>query len=240
MKLIFAGTRGEIESRTQAHDMHTALVVGYRRRRVMIDCGRDWLERQLPAGVRAIVLTHAHPDHAWGLSGGCDLPVYATRQTIELIKGFGIRRLVRVEPRRPFEVRGITFEAFEVEHSIRCPAVSYRVTAGKVAVHYGPDVVFIHDRDEALAGVKLYIGDGATLKRSFVRRRGERLIGHSPVTTQLGWCAKVGVAQAIITHCGAQIVDGDEKEMSERVAAWGRELGVKAEIARDGMERVVR
>ena len=66
MKLLFLGTRGEIEARTRRHRMHSSLLVSYRSTRVMIDCGLDWLgkfERLRPS---AIVLTHAHPDHALG------------------------------------------------------------------------------------------------------------------------------------------------------------------------------
>ena len=33
----------------------------------MIDCGLDWLGKFEKLQPDAIVLTHAHPDHAWGL-----------------------------------------------------------------------------------------------------------------------------------------------------------------------------
>jgi glyoxylase-like metal-dependent hydrolase (beta-lactamase superfamily II) len=81
MKLTFLGTRGEIEKRTRRHHMHTSLMVSYRGGDVMIDCGLDWLgkfERLRPG---AIVLTHAHPDHAWGLRHGVPCPVHAPQQT---------------------------------------------------------------------------------------------------------------------------------------------------------------
>jgi ribonuclease BN (tRNA processing enzyme) len=45
MKLTFIGTRGEIDARTRRHRMHTSLLVSYRRARVMIDCGLDWLRK---------------------------------------------------------------------------------------------------------------------------------------------------------------------------------------------------
>ena len=70
-----------------------------------------------------------------------------------------------------------------MEHSLLAPAVGYRVSAGRACFFYVPDVVFIHERAAALKGVQLYIGDGATVSRSFVRKRGERLIGHAPVRT---------------------------------------------------------
>jgi hypothetical protein len=53
--------------------------------------------------------------------------------------------------------------------------------------------------------------------RSFVRRRGKALIGHSPVRTQLTWCQKEGVPKAIITHCGSEIVTGDEREIAAKL-----------------------
>jgi glyoxylase-like metal-dependent hydrolase (beta-lactamase superfamily II) len=40
----------------------------------MIDCGADWLGRIRAIAPTAIVLTHAHADHAAGLAGGCSIP----------------------------------------------------------------------------------------------------------------------------------------------------------------------
>jgi len=67
MKLTFLGTRGEIEAKTPQHRMHASLLVSYRGARVMIDYGLDWLGKFERLHPDAIALTHAHPDHAWGL-----------------------------------------------------------------------------------------------------------------------------------------------------------------------------
>src|SRR5207249_3094591 len=178
VKLTFLGTRGEIEARTRRHHMHTSLLVSYRRAKVMIDCGQDWLGKFDRLQPDAIVLTHAHPDHAWGLKNGAPCPVHA------------------------------------------------------------PDLVFIRDRAAALRGVKIYIGDGATLTRSFIRRRGKSLIGHSPVRTQLTWCGKEGVPRAVITHCGSEIVKGDERKIGAQLREMAAERGIEACIAHDGMELI--
>lgn len=242
MKLTFLGTRGEIDARTRRHGMHTSLLVSYHRRRVMVDAGEDWRGELETVAPHAVVITHAHPDHAFGLDRGAPAPVWATEESWRAMQDYPIadvdRRLVR--PRAPVQVEGIAFEAFPVEHSTRAPAVGYRITAGRVAVFYAPDVVYIEDRAKALAGARLYIGDGATMARSMVRRRGERLIGHAPVRTQLTWCEKEGVPEAIITHCGSQIVEGDERTLGARLRAWAEERGVEASFAHDGMERVLR
>jgi phosphoribosyl 1,2-cyclic phosphodiesterase len=239
MHLQFLGTRGEIPVRTRQHRMHSALLVSYRTGRVMIDCGLDWLRRVWRLRPDAIVLTHAHPDHAWGLKNGAPCPVFAPEQTWQTLKGCRVddRRVLPL--RKPETICGIAFEAFAVEHSLLAPAVGYRVSVGRVYFFYAPDVVFIHERAAALREVQLYIGDGATISRSFIRRRGERLIGHAPVRTQLGWCAKERVPRAIITHCGSEIVTGDERQLAAKIAAVARELGVEARIARDGMKMIV-
>lgn len=222
--------------------MHTSLEVSYRRRRVMIDAGQDWLGELGTVRPHAIVVTHAHPDHAWGLADGAPCPVYATDTTWEAMHDYAIpaHRRRRVAVGAVFEVEGISFEAFGVAHSIRAPAVGYRVRAGRAKIFYVPDVVYIEERDRALAGVDLYIGDGATMAQSFVRRRGDTLIGHTPVRTQLTWCQKAGVPRAIISHCGAEIVDGDPAALQRQLDEWASARGVTAEFACDGMERILR
>jgi hypothetical protein len=84
--------------------------------------------------------------------------------------------------------------------------------------------------------VQVYIGDGATVTRSFIRKRGKALIGHSPVRTQVTWCQKEGVPRAIITHCGSEIVTGDEREIAAKFRAMAIERGIEVRIAYDGMK----
>ncbi len=241
MKLTFLGTRGYIEARTRRHRRHTALMVTYQGRRLVIDWGEDWHGQwsEIPRP-RALLVTHAHPDHVAGLQSGAPCPVHATSASWKVIGDYPLHSRHHVGLRKPFEVAGIRCEAFGVQHSLRAPAVGYRLSAGRATVFYVPDLVFIRERAEALRGVDCYIGDGATLETSFVRRRGDSLIGHTPVRTQLTWCQKEGVPRAIITHCGAQIVEGDERKLGAELRKMARERGVHAEIAYDGLEVVLR
>lgn len=235
MVLRFLGTRGEIEARTRAHRMHASLEVAYRGRGVMIDCGADWRTRVWRLAPKAIVLTHAHPDHAAGLADGAPCPVWATEQTWRVLARYPIEDRRVLAPRTPARIRGITFEAFPVVHSLIAPAVGLRITAGRARIFYVPDLVYIPDRAAALKDVDVYVGDGASLVRPLVRRRDGTPIGHAAVRTQLGWCAKEGVPRAIITHCGTQIVTADARVVAARVRAMGEDRGVRAEVARDGL-----
>jgi len=240
VKLKFLGTRGEIDIRTRLHRMHSSLEVSYKGRAVMIDCGLDWLRRIHRMRPDAIVLTHAHPDHAWGLKNGAPCRVYASEQTWRILKRFPVLDRTTIEPRRPFDIHGITLEAFPVEHSIRAPAVGYRITAGASSIFYVPDLVSIYDAHEALRGIRLYIGDGARLRRPIVRKTAGSLVGHSPIRTQLGWCHQEGVRKALFTHCGSEIVRADSGQIARSVRNLGLEQGVDAGIAIDGMDVILR
>lgn len=110
------------------------------------------------------------------------------------------------------------------------------MSAGRACIFYAPDLIFIHERSAALKGVQIYIGDGATVTQSFIRKRGKALIGHSPVRTQLTWCQKEGVPHAIITHCGSEIVTGNERDITAKIYAMALERDVDVQIAYDGMK----
>jgi phosphoribosyl 1,2-cyclic phosphodiesterase len=216
-------------------------MVSYYGQEVLLDCGEDWLERVEDLKPRAIVVTHAHPDHAWGLKKGAPCPVYATQEAWEDMDSFGIQDRRIMAHRKAIDIEGITFEAFAVDHSTRAPAVGYRITAGQVTIFYVPDVVWIRDREAALSGAKLYVGDGATITRSLVVRKiDEALIGHTPIRTQLTWCQKLGVPRAIFTHLGSEIVEGDERTLGAKIRSLAEERGVEVDIAHDGMEVVLR
>jgi phosphoribosyl 1,2-cyclic phosphodiesterase len=242
MKLTFHGTRGYIEARRRGHRRHTCTEVAYRGRSVLLDFGADWRGRAGAFDVSAVLLTHAHPDHAWGLWGGAPAPVYATAESWQRLADCPLpqRRRRTLAPRRAVRLGGLSVTAFPVVHSTRAPAVGYRIEAGRKAIFYVPDVVYIEARSRALGGADLYVGDGAALEDSLVRKAGGHLVGHTPIRTQLTWCAKEGVPEAVFTHCGSRIVTGDERRLRPRLQRLARERGVRAAFARDGQQRVLR
>jgi len=235
LKLTFLGTRGYIDVRTRRHYRHASLLVTHKKTRIMIDCGIDWERKVHDINADAIFITHAHPDHAWGLKKGAPCPVYATRESWEILKNYPVEHRL-VKPKHKISLGGITLQAFPVVHSIRAPAVGYRITAARKSFFYVPDLIDIVDRHKALHGAKLYIGDGATITRPMVRRKGDKLFGHTTIRAQLGWCQQEEVPRAIFSHCGTQIVGGDGRKLGALIRRLGKERGVDVSVAHDGME----
>jgi hypothetical protein len=165
MMLTFLGTRANIHAITRRYRRHSVLLVEHHSRRVMIDCGHDWLHRVELVWPDAIVVTHAHPYHPWGLKQGAHCPVYATAASWTLMADYPIDTRHTASPRVPFDIAGISFEAFPVDNSLRAPAVGYHISAGRRALIYVPDLVAIVDRSAALRGIALYVSDGVTMKR---------------------------------------------------------------------------
>jgi len=235
MHLVFLGTRGNTQLRTRRHYRHSAMMISCGRGRVMIDCGEDWRGRLTDLRPAGILITHAHPDHAWGIFEGAPCPVYASAETWQVLGDLPVSKKRTLTPYNSVRLEAITVEPFPVEHSLRCPALGFRITGDKAAIYYVPDVVAITNRHTALADVSVFIGDGATLSRPMVRRREGRLFGHTPIRTQLGWCQKEGVPEAIFTHCGTEIIAMDGHELATKLRTMGNERKVRAKIAYDGM-----
>ena len=234
MTFLFAGTRGEIAARTRRHRRHTMTMVSTREGRVLIDRGTDWLNRPWRPIPAAVLITHAHDDHVGGLKSGAPCPVYATAETWRTIRRWDVRQRVALPLRRPFRLAGLTVEAFPVLHSVRAPAVGYRLEDGQVTIFYVPDVAKIPAMHEALRGVNVYIGDGATIARPLIRLRDQGPIGHASIRQQLEWCRHEGVPRAIFTHCGSAIVAHQESEALATIRALGRAHDVNVAVAHDG------
>jgi ribonuclease BN (tRNA processing enzyme) len=239
MKLKFLGTRGYIKAKTKKHSNHTSLLITHNKKKIMIDCGETFLNKLNKIKPDHIVITHAHPDHAFGLEKGANCPVWTTKISWKKLKEFPIdkkyQRILKI--RKKQKIENITFEPFKVMHSLLAPAVGFRITFRKKAFFYVPDVLWIENRKQAFKNILFYIGDGATIQRNMVRKdkKTNELYGHANIRQQLSWCQKEKVKKMIITHLGSDVVT-NEKKATKLIEKLAQKREVEAVIAYDGMK----
>jgi phosphoribosyl 1,2-cyclic phosphodiesterase len=188
IKLKFLGTKGEIEEEAPLHRFHSSMLVDSGGTKLLIDYGllrRHMLGETSPD---AVLITHAHPDHYSWLKKDVpsEIPVYLTQESLDYGK-FKPHKYHVVTPMEPFKVGAFECMAYRVIHSIRCPAVGWKLAVEGKTLVYNSDLVDIVEKDAVLAGVDWYIGDGSAVKANLVRKRGDTLFGHTRIITQIHW-----------------------------------------------------
>src|SRR5215471_2611197 len=156
MRLHFYGTKGHVEEESSTHRGHSAFVLEAAGFRLLCDFGQNRKGRLKRIRPDAIFVSHAHPDHAWGLEEGTSLPVYASAITHEITKDLNLGGRVVLAPEHPAAVGPFRLTAFPVVHSVRCPCVAARIETPDATVVYSGDIVSF-EKPDALAGADLYI-----------------------------------------------------------------------------------
>jgi ribonuclease BN (tRNA processing enzyme) len=238
VRLHFYGTKGYVEESSREHSGHSAFTIEEKGFRLLCDFGQN--RKGLLKKIRpdAVFVSHAHPDHAWGLEEGTEAPVHASAITHEITRDLPLDRRVTLEPGKPVSEGPFRLTAFPVVHSVRCPCVAARIETEGRALVYSGDVIAFEDPGRALTGADLYIGDGSTLRGSLVRRHTSGvLIGHTTVRAQLGWLQKHGVPRAIFSHFGKGPIEMGEPALKEALGELVEERapGCRVSAARDGL-----
>lgn len=224
-KLIFLGTKGEIVEETPKHRYHSSILINFNNFKLLIDYGLKHKYKLEEIKPDAILITHAHPDHYSWLEEDIKIkvPVYLTEETLNYGKYRpNNNKIISLNDR--YNLNSLEIIPYRVLHSIRCPAVGFKIKIpGNETLVYNPDLVDILDKDEILAGVSYYIGDGSSLKTNLVRRKGDQFFGHTRIITQINWCKKYDIKNIIFTHLGKEVIEKEEefsKKFPEAILAY--------------------
>ena len=239
MHLQFFGTKGYVDESSRTHAGHSAFVVEEKGFRLLCDFGENRKGTLAKIRPDAIFVSHAHPDHGWGLWEGTDIPVYASAVTHELLRELPLLNRIVLEPRKTVSIGPFRLAAQPAIHSVRCPCIGARISANTFTLVYSGDIVAFEDPDTALAGADLYVGDGSTLTGSLVRRHQSGvLIGHTTVRAQLGWLARHGILRAVFSHFGKGPIEMGDEALAEALVklAAANPPGCAVTMAYDGLE----
>lgn len=239
MQLTFLGTRGAHVRPGNGHLKHSALLVEQHGQRLLIDCGSDWSGLLGELQPDAVLISHAHDDHAGGLDASHPCPVWASTATWEVLAGCDLPGKQTFTPRQQLRLCGCTIEPWPLVHSFRSPAVGFRIESGASRLFYAPDVAALPDGTDALAGVDLFIGDGAAFDASLLRVENDQLCGHAPLPQQLSWCIKAGVPKMLITHCGETLVSAAQRLALAPLEQHAARHDIRLAVARDGLQLVL-
>ena len=159
-------------------------------------------------------------------------PVYLTKTALEYSENKPINYKI-IKTGEEVKLKDLVVKAYKVIHSLRCPAVCYKIKNDKIIV-YAPDIVDIEEeKEKVFKGVDILIADGSSFNVNMVRRKGNKLFGHTRIKTIIGWCKKYNIKNLIITHCGKQLVTMDEKVLENKLNEYsGGKINI--EVAYDG------
>ena len=237
MIIEFPGTKGEIEESSAEHKYHSSLIIRYKKTCALIDFGIKYNPQLINkiGDLDFILITHAHPDHyilTVKDENRINTPIYLNRITFGYSK-YKPKDYRIFQTGKKYSMKDLDVTAYKVIHSIRCPAVGFKIKGDKTII-YAPDIVdFEEDKGTVLKDVDMLIADGSSLNINMVRRKEGKLFGHTRVKTIIGWCKKYNIGRLIVTHCGKQIVTMDKKELAGRLEEY-TEGKINVVVAYDG------
>lgn len=234
MQLTFLGSRGNHPATSPQHQRQSSLLIESAGQRLMLDCGSDWRSDVASFDLDAILLTHAHVDHAGGIGPDIECPIFATAATWQTLDRDDLRHKRIVSEGQILKFGPLRLSFRPVAHSLRAPAAALLIDSPAGRICYAPDIAGLPDG--VLEGCRLYIGDGSAWDDQLMRQEAGATCGHAPIPRQLDWCRQAGVSEIIFTHCGPQIV-AESATCQATLAARAGSIGLSARFAHDGMLR---
>jgi len=253
MHFAFLGTSASVPSASRDT---TSLAVVVPAGAVLIDCGGSPIQKLQRAGIdplalAAVVITHIHPDHSYGLPAlvrnfgvlgrQAPLTIYCRPEHVEPLRSLlslfntlrrpgmfelDVRAIELTEGARAFDLGPLTIRTSPNDHG-SMPNFAVRVdAAGARTIVYSSDTRPCDAVVELARGADTLIHDATYSERHRSRAGGH---AHSTAAEAGDVAARAGVWRLILAHIGAEY-HGDVDALAEE--ARGR-FGGDVEVARE-------
>lgn len=223
MRCVTLGTRGEVPMDVARHRNHSGVLVGGK---LLFDCGE---EKYLTQKLKAIFITHLHPDHATFVRKSSlipKVPTYAPEKG-----GFPF-----ITVSKSVEIDHYLVRPIPTRHSSKVKSCAYLIEHGSKRILYTGDLVWIDKKYRSKLGkLDCVITEASYLREGGLVRKDThgRLYGHQGVPNIVRMF-KPHTNKIVLTHFGSWFFKDIAKSRAA-IAALGAKYDVDLIAAHDGM-----
>lgn len=228
MQIKVLGTRGEIEESCLKHKKRSGVLIDGK---LLLDLGEKEFLKYHP---KWVLITHLHPDHAYFVRRKKEeqsqtmAVIYAPEQPKQTSKVKILRKKIALGD--------YNIVPIPTHHSKLVKSQAYLVRKGNRSLLYTGDLVWINKEYHSLFDtVDIVITEASFFRKGGMIRRDKdshEIFGHNGVPNLIDLFKK-HTKQMLFIHFGSWFFQ-NPKESKKKLAAIGREKGVKAIMGYDG------
>lgn len=228
MLIKVLGTRGEIQSFSPLHSLHSGILID---KKIMFDLGEEAFLKFRP---KAVFITHLHPDHAFFIRH--NVPILKTK--IEIFAPEKTTACANIKNlRKKKRIGNYEIIPIPTHHSLKVVSQAYIIKKGKTKILYTGDMIWIDKKyHRLLKNLQLVITEA-----SYYRKGGliikdlktGKLYGHTGIPDLMKLFSQF-TNNILFVHFGSWFYK-NEKNSIKRLNSLAKQFKINAHIGYDGV-----